>query len=74
MANDKQSEPKFPEKYVVAERECQRFLDKLAALKNRFEDDEYFRRRMAITGGAETGAVKRASLDLSRVLSDLRRP
>lgn len=63
----------LPAKYLEAEAECQRFLDKVSQLRTRFQNDEHFRRYMRITGGPETSAVRRASLDLSRVLSSLRR-
>lgn len=49
-------------------KEAERFLEKARAAKKRIQEDKY-----AIYGCRETGAVKRASLDLSHALSALRR-
>jgi hypothetical protein len=56
-----------------AEQEAHRFLDKLGALRERLATDEDMRRYFGIVGFKETGAVKRASMDLSRALVELRR-
>jgi hypothetical protein len=64
----------FPVKYREAEREARRFLEFMAVLKVRFNNDDYFRQYMGIKGGPETAAVKRASMDLSRALARMRRP
>lgn len=51
-------------------REAQRFIRTAKEAKERLEADRY----ASITGSAETGAAKRASMDLSRSLVELRRP
>jgi hypothetical protein len=51
------------------EKELNRYNEAVAALHARVLDDEY-----ALSGSRETGAVRRASLDLSRALADLRKP
>lgn len=67
MANTKH------EKIARARHEALRFLARCDELIERYDSDEHFRRYMEITGFKETAAVKRASIDLSRALSDLRR-
>ena len=67
MANTKQ------EKIARARNEALRFIARCDELIERHAKDAHFRRYMEITGFKETAAVKRASLDLSRALSDLRR-
>ncbi|MEA3427893.1 MAG: hypothetical protein U9Q84_01460 [Thermodesulfobacteriota bacterium] len=47
--------------------ECKRFLAVAMAAKARMKNDEY-----AKYGCKETGAIKRASMDLTRVLVSLR--
>ncbi len=56
----------------VAEVEARRFLDRVADFKGRLKTDDEFVKYWHITGYAETGALKRASLDLTRALSRLR--
>jgi hypothetical protein len=51
------------------EQELNRYNTAVAALHARVLDDEY-----ALSGSREAGAVRRASLDLSRALVDLRKP
>ena len=65
--------PSLPCKYEKAEEECHRFLRAIDALRRRVNEDEHFARYMGITGGKETAAVKRASLDLTRALAEMRR-
>lgn len=56
------------ETLLKAKAEAARFLDYLKELEDRMEEDP-----SALDFGCrETGAVKRSSLDLSRVLADLR--
>lgn len=43
------------------------------AHRQRLAVDEYYFKHYTIIGGPETAAIKRASLDLSRALSRLRR-
>jgi hypothetical protein len=53
-----------------AEAEARRFLDRVKALKDSCGNNEY-----AISyGNKETGAVRRASMDLTRALAEMRRP
>jgi hypothetical protein len=61
------------EKISRARYEAVRFIARCDELLERHARDEHFRRYMEITGFKETAAVKRASLDLSRALSELRR-
>jgi hypothetical protein len=63
----------LPERYLAAERECQRFLVTIRRLRERCLTDEQFAKYIDITGGPETAAVKRASLDLTRQLAKMRR-
>jgi hypothetical protein len=52
-----------------AEAEARRFLDRVKALKDSCGNNEY-----AISyGSKETGAVRRASMDLTRALAEMRR-
>lgn len=57
---------------VAAKNEAKRFLICVAKFHNRIADDEEFYRYWNITGGKETAAIKRASLDLTRALSAMR--
>jgi hypothetical protein len=63
----------IPERYLAAERECERFLKVVDELRARFAKDETFAKYIDITGGPETAAVRRASMDLTRQLAKLRR-
>jgi hypothetical protein len=63
----------IPERYLAAERACERFLAACDELRGRFARDEHFAKFIDITGGPETAAVKRASMDLTRQLAKLRR-
>jgi hypothetical protein len=49
--------------------EATRFLIKASELKRRWEEDEM----SALTGCRESGAARRASLDLTRALAELRK-
>ena len=53
---------------------AKRFIAALDLLETRLANDPHARTRWEYTGLRETGAVKRASLDLTRALADLRRP
>ena len=53
------------------EQEINRYNEAVAALHARVLDDGH---DYALSGSRETGAVRRASLDLSRALADLRKP
>lgn len=61
-------------KYLEAEEWAVMFLKRMDAFKKRYNNDEYFRRYLTITGGAETAALKRTSMDLSKALVNLRKP
>ena len=56
-----------------AEQEAVRFLNRIGALRERLATDEEMRQYFGIVGFKETAAVKRASMDLSRALVELRR-
>lgn len=56
------------DKYTQAIEEAQRFINKSQAAIVRLLNDQY-----AQYGCKETASAKRASLDLSRVLAELRR-
>lgn len=61
----------LPKKYEVAAEEAARFLERVGALREAYQDDEY-REFFNIVPSAERAAVKRASLDLSRALVSMR--
>jgi hypothetical protein len=50
--------------------EATRFLVKASELKRRWEEDQWSQ----MNGCRESGAARRASLDLTRALAELRRP
>jgi hypothetical protein len=63
----------MPAKYVRAREEAIRFLARVDELRLRYEIEpspEY----LAVSGSREAGAVKRASLDLTRALAEMRKP
>ena len=73
------SKSKLPAKYVRAAAEARRFLASVDALEARVAADDSL--VSTVTGVfysgyglRESGAVRRASLDLTRALADLRRP
>ena len=55
------------EQVIKAEYEANRFLERLRDVKKKYKDD-----KMLFYGSKETGALKRSSMDLSRVLTQLR--
>ena len=61
------------DKIEEAETEARRFLDRVAALRERYADDEHTQTYFNIVGFREREAVQRASMDLSRALDELRR-
>ena len=61
------------EKISHARHEAVRFIARCDELLERHATDEQFRKYMGITGFKETAAVKRASMDLSRALSEMRK-
>jgi hypothetical protein len=52
---------------ITVEEETKRFLKKLDAAKTRIKDDNY----ALLSGSKETGAVKRAALDLKMELTKI---
>ena len=61
------------DKLDATEEATLRFLRALHAVRDRADKDEYFARHIGIVGYRETGALRRASMDLTRALADLRR-
>ena len=61
------------DKIEEAESEARRFLDRVAALRERHADDEHMQIYFYVVGFKERAAMKRASMDLSRALVELRR-
>ena len=53
-------------------KECERFIYKAKEAKVRLIEENCRPNSPSIGGSKQTGAVRRASLDLSRALSDLR--
>lgn len=52
-----------------AEKKAKNFIEKIRLLKQRMAEDRY-----ALSGCSESGAVRRASMELTRSLSLLRKP
>jgi hypothetical protein len=50
------------------------FLRAIDAIDSRAERDKEFQRMVGIVGYRETGAARRASMELTRALADLRKP
>ena len=63
--NDQQA--KRAAKYAAVETEAKRLLDRIKALRAAEKANDYACPR-------ESGAVRRASMDLTRALADLRKP
>jgi len=59
---------------MEAERAAERFLEAVQQHHDRFESDKNYQRFCEITGFRETGAIRRASMDLTRALADMRKP
>jgi hypothetical protein len=53
-------------------KECERFIYKARECKVRLIEENCNANSPSISGSKQTGAARRASLDLSRALSDLR--
>ena len=58
---------------VDAKREAQRFLKRVKAYEERYGSDTNFREYCHMVGFKETGALRRASLDLTRALAQMRK-
>lgn len=56
------------EKINKVEKELKRFIERMRACKQRLKEDPN------LVGCKETATLKRASMDLSRVLVELRKP
>jgi len=50
------------------------FIAAADAFKDREKTDEYFRQYVGICGFKETAAIRRASMELSRALTEVRKP
>ena len=62
-------------KYITAKQEALRFVQRVNDLQKRYDQDAEMRRYMSCgVGYKETAAAKRSSLDLTRALSNLRKP
>lgn len=61
------------EKVLKAEKEAKRFIESINNLKKRIKKEQGFIKIGYISGCAETGAVKRSSMDLTRSLANLRK-
>ncbi len=61
------------QKVAKARAEAERFLQKVKEFEKRWRDDPEMRKYLGVCGYAETAAVKRASMDLSRALAKLRK-
>lgn len=59
---------------ATAENAAIRFVSAVKAVRDRRLKDEYFDKYMGVVGFRETAALRRASMDLTRALADLRRP
>ena len=57
------------QKINIAEVEAKRFLEKVKAVKSRAKEE----RLIFLTGCRETGTLRRASMDLSNALVELRK-
>lgn len=63
----------MPLKYKAARVEAERFIARLEALEMRYLNDADAR-YLTISGSKEASAAKRASLDLTRALAEMRKP
>lgn len=63
-------------RYTIADAKeaAERFIAAVEALEAREQADDQFRRFLGMTGFRETAAVRRASMDLTRALTDMRKP
>lgn len=61
------------EKISKVHAEIERLGVAVKAHNARIANDEYYAKSWYIVGSPETAAIKRASMDLSRALTDLRR-
>ena len=52
----------------IAKREAKRFLERVLTFEDRIAEDKF-----VLYGCAESGAVKRSSMDLTRALAELRK-
>ena len=59
---------------LAAEKEAERFLEMVQQYRDRYNSDAEFRKFCEMVGYRETGAVRRSSMDLTRALSDMRKP
>jgi hypothetical protein len=59
---------------IEAERVAERFLEAVQAHHDRYGSDDDYRKFCEYTGYRETAAMRRASMDLTRALADMRKP
>jgi hypothetical protein len=59
---------------ITAEQEAYRFIETVKKLRERLAKDQGAREYFGIASIKETGAVRRASLDLTRSLAEMRKP
>lgn len=57
----------------TAEAEAQRFLECVERLRQRLDADKAMANSFYITGCKESGALRRASMDLTRALTEMRK-
>jgi hypothetical protein len=62
------------QRIISAENEAKRFLNAVRKHRERCATDVDFSRNNHICGYRETGALRRASMDLTRALADMRKP
>jgi len=63
----------MPSKYARAREEALRFVARVDELEVRYRSHEH-PQYLSISGSKEASAAKRASLDLTRALADMRKP
>jgi hypothetical protein len=61
-------------KIIEAERAAERFLSAVQDHHDRKATDSHYQRFCEMTGFRETAAMRRASMDLTRALADMRKP
>jgi hypothetical protein len=59
---------------IKAEAEAERFLEVIQNYHDRRATDKDFYSHSHIYGYRETGAIRRASMDLTRALAEMRKP
>ena len=57
-----------------AKEAAEKFIAAADAVEDRSNSDDNFRRMMGIVGFKETAQLRRASMDLTRALAEMRKP